>query len=114
MELINIYGNNGYNHGQFNKIRDIETFVLNNDHLLLIVDHRNHRLELFLLPTFEFLATYNGGDETFCLPANILHIGNGLFICSEVQDNERIQIINVFLLISDIDSFGSFLTIYFI
>jgi hypothetical protein len=99
MEIVTIYGSKGYNHGQFNKIRDIETFTFNDDHLLLVVDHRNHRLELFKINNileFEYLTTYNGGNETFCLPANILYIGNGMFICSEVQDNERIQIISIY------------------
>ena len=97
-DKIKIFGSKGYNHGEFNKIRDMETFMYNNEHLILIVDHRNHRLELFKINndnTFIYLTTFNGGNEPFCLPANILYIGNGLFICTEVQDSERVQIIKI-------------------
>jgi hypothetical protein len=99
MNILSYFGSKGYNHGQFNKIKDMETFIFNNDHLLLVVDHRNHRLELFKINNileFEYLTTYNGGNETLCLPSNILYIGNGMFLCSEIQDHNRIQIISIY------------------
>ena len=93
-EFKSKYGDTGDDIEKFNKIRDIEIFDFNGNKYMLVVDHRNHRIQLIQIKdddTFTYILSYNGPDDnTLVLPANLKYYKDGIFFLSEVKGSERV------------------------
>lgn len=88
----------GTEYSKTNKIRDIEVFECNSDKYAIIIDHRNHRLQIFKIieNKLEFLQViYKFNNIPLILPGNI-HLFRKesdtkyIFILTEVKGLERI------------------------
>jgi hypothetical protein len=88
----------GYEVGKFNKIRDVDTFNIKDTTFSIVVDHRNHRLQIFKIIDNNFLFQqylYKFNNIPLVLPGNVLSYHkkseNELyFITTEVKGLERI------------------------
>ena len=88
----------GYELSKFNKIRDVDTFNVRDDTFSIVVDHRNHRLQIFKIIDNNFIFhqyLYKFNNIPLVLPGNILcyhkKSENELyFITTEVKGLERI------------------------
>jgi hypothetical protein len=102
MNRISLLSNNeeisGAEYSKTNKIRDIEVFACNSNKYSIIIDHRNHRLQIFEIieNKLEFVQViYKFNNIPLILPGNI-HLFRKesdrkyIFVLTEVKGLERI------------------------